>query len=707
MRCLFLLLLPAVLLAGQPRYARLGEFQGQVEVQLSAADPWIAAERNLPLTEATWIRTGSGAQVELEFDEGSVWRLGPNSQGEISDYNRLSTGQRTLLLSLDHGIAWFTGEPRIKDVLMLVVPGAHVTVTRGSRIRITAEANSSQVSVIEGQVRFSSPSAEMDLREGTTAKVEPARQARFFLYSEVPADPLDRWSEDRDKAQANPQSGTHVNAHYGLADLDAAGKWMAVNELGIVWKPEVAQDWAPYQKGRWRYFETLGYTWVSDDAWGWLPYHNGRWARRDNVGWVWQPDESEVFHPAEVYWLRGSNFTGWGPLAPGEQWIPPVGATPPLFYSNGNTTFAAFQPDVRSINPAGFPAPTPELLKTASFVVAPPSPAFLISRLDAARPPLKVGSTRILPSVSGITMGDGPPPLAPPEPAASAPYYPPPTVSDSGVTPPPDGVYPVPVVGIQVIEVPVVMNAPDHPDYSRRPGVSTPGTTPGTTKTTTTQPAPAAPTRPPAGVRGPVATPNAPPPVRQNPTPAPTPVPPASPVSRPPDGPVRIHADPVKPADKKIAAMLPAEQELYRQVLQDVSAPTPNYNRALVDLTAWTRKFPTSSFETDRSYYYVHVYNALGRADKVLETASPLVAARVSLLYPDQQQVLQILFAASTSGQKIAKPDPQQLMTARRAAQQLLEFIPDYFSQRHKPADIDNATWASMRAQVEAVAHLR
>src|ERR1700759_5384058 len=101
MKRLLFLLLPAVMFAAQARYARLGEFQGSVEVQLQAADPWIAAEPNLPLPEATWIRTAAESRLEIEFDEGSVLRLGPDSQIEISDYTRLSTGQRVTLLSLD------------------------------------------------------------------------------------------------------------------------------------------------------------------------------------------------------------------------------------------------------------------------------------------------------------------------------------------------------------------------------------------------------------------------------------------------------------------------------------------------------------------------------------------------------------------------------------------------------------------------------
>lgn len=715
MRLLTLLLvLPAALAAGEPRYARLGEFQGQVEVQLTAADAWMPAERNLPLTELAWMRTGAASRVEIELDDGSDWRLGPDSQGEISDYARLSTGQRVTLLSLDRGTAYYSGQPAGKDVLMLVAPGAQIAVTQGSRIRVSARPGSSQVAVLEGQVRFSSPAAEMDIREGTTARVEPATPSRFFLYPEVTAEPLDRWNEDRDKVQAAPASAAHVTARYGLADLDSGGEWVPTEDLGLVWKPAgVASGWAPYQKGRWRYFEALGYTWVSDDAWGWLPYHNGRWARKDSLGWVWQPAVTAVFHPGEVYWLRGASLAGWGPLAPGETWMAPnLGSPAPEWFTAGNTTFAAFQPDVRTIDPTGFPAPSADQLQAAVFVPALPSPAFLVARLDATRPELSVGSTRVIPSVPGVTFGD-----TPPEPASdlmTAPANdpgPPPVVSDAsgGATPPPDGVYPVPVAAIPVVvevPVPVPVNAPAHPDYARRPvggqsGGGSPAAPVATTPTpSTATPAPAPPVsrqRPPEAA--PVAgnpgnhAPDAPP-VREHPSPTP-PAPREAPKT-----------DPAKSTDidKKAAAPAPAEVEFYRQVLQDVNPATPNYAKALTDLDTWSHQFPYSSFANDRLYYYIHTYNGTGRADKVLDMAAPLVSAGVGNSFRDRQQVLQILVAASASVGKLAKPTAPQLATAKGAAQELLSFLPDYFSPRRKPADVSDAAWSFARTQLETVA---
>src|SRR5438552_10829793 len=105
MKLIAWLLVPAALSAGQARYARLGEFEGHVEVQLQAADSWMAAERNLPLVESSWLRTAASSRLEIEVDEGSAWRLGPDSQGEISDYSRPSTGQRLTLHSLDLDVA--------------------------------------------------------------------------------------------------------------------------------------------------------------------------------------------------------------------------------------------------------------------------------------------------------------------------------------------------------------------------------------------------------------------------------------------------------------------------------------------------------------------------------------------------------------------------------------------------------------------------
>ena len=331
MKRLLLLLLPVALFAGQARYARLGEFEGKVEVQLHPGDPWIAAERNLPLTESAWLRTGASSRLEIEFDEGSAWRLGPESQIEISDYSRLSTGQHFTVLSLDRGVAYFTGEPGSADTLMLVTPGAHVTLLRGARVRLQVDATASRISVIEGVVRLSCPAAELDLREGQTVRVDPANTARFWLDREVPTMDLDRWNEDRDKALAASSSGSHVSQRYGVVDLDGAGEWVQT-ELGAVWKPKVAEGWAPFQNGRWRWYDAVGYTWVSDEVGaGFLIITAAGRARATSVGYGYQPRR-----------LSSSQATFTGSTTRnspgGVRWLQPKTGSPRLPRSSSSTS---------------------------------------------------------------------------------------------------------------------------------------------------------------------------------------------------------------------------------------------------------------------------------------------------------------------------------------------------------------------------------
>jgi hypothetical protein len=392
-----------------------------------------------------------------------------------------------------------------------------------------------------------------------------------------------------------------------------------------------------------------------------LPFHNGRWARKENLGWVWQPAVTAFFRPGEVYWLRGASFTGWGPLAPGELWTPPSpGAIVPQAFPAGSSTYAAFQPDVRAIDPAGFPAPSAEQLQSVVFVPALPSPAFLVSRLDAARPVLQVGSTRVTPSVSGVTFGDTPTQAPDITANAVSDAPPPPAIVTDGslaAPTPPDGAYAVPVAVLPVA-VPVAINSP----------------------------------APQAGQAASPATP--PSAVATNP-----PKPPSH-----PQRPVHDHPPVAGNQGPRVAPMASAELENYRQVLQDVNPAAPNFAKALADLNAWTRNFPVSASQNDRQYYYIHVYNAMGRADQVLDTAAPLVSAGVAASYRDTGQVLQILVAAASSLDSLAKPTAQQFVTGQSAARQLLDFLPGYFSPRSKPANVSDAAWSQARAQLETVA---
>jgi hypothetical protein len=152
-----------------------------------------------------------------------------------------------------------------------------------------------------------------------------------------------------------------------------------------------------------------------------------------------------------VYWVRGAKYAGWGPLAPGEQWDPAdeVNAIPQEFLKV-NTSYAAFEPSVRTIDPTGFKGLPKDPLKDVEFLAALPSPPFAAAKLDAVRPLVNAASLRVKPVVEGVAIDTAPAPRPerrpPPAPAAG------PVVIVTQAAPPPPPV-------TEVVEVPVPVPA--------------------------------------------------------------------------------------------------------------------------------------------------------------------------------------------------------------------------------------------------------
>jgi hypothetical protein len=99
------------------------------------------------------------------------------------------------------------------------------------------------------------------------------------------------------------------------------GDWIRVGNYGPCWRPETAEDWAPYTEGYWAYTD-VGWTWVSHEPFGSIVYHYGRWLLTDR-GWCWVPGAD--WSPAWVSWRTGGDYVGWAPLPPEVPWHPQRG----------------------------------------------------------------------------------------------------------------------------------------------------------------------------------------------------------------------------------------------------------------------------------------------------------------------------------------------------------------------------------------------
>ena len=146
------------------------------------------------------------------------------------------------------------------------------------------------------------------------------------------------------------------------------------------------------------------------------------------------------------------------------------------------------------------------------------------------------------------------------------------------------------------------------------------------------------------------------------------------------------------------------EYDIYNQTLKD----QPNPAALLKDLDTWAQKYPDSDWKDDRLYYYVTAYNGTNQPAKVLEVGSQLMARDLKKVYTDPtagpQQMLTVLYLMSVNALKLPTASPDQLAAGEKAAKQLQEFVPTFFTAANKPAGATDAAWNEGRTTMEKVA---
>jgi len=146
------------------------------------------------------------------------------------------------------------------------------------------------------------------------------------------------------------------------------------------------------------------------------------------------------------------------------------------------------------------------------------------------------------------------------------------------------------------------------------------------------------------------------------------------------------------------------EYDIYNQTLKDQANPAA----LLKDLDTWAQKYPESDYKDDRWYYYIAAYNGTNQPAKVLEVGSQLMARDLKKVYSDPkagpQQVLTVLYMVSVNVLKLPTPSAEQMAGGEKAARQLQEFVPNFFTAANKPAAATDAAWTEGRTTMEKVA---
>lgn len=296
------------------RAARLSYLTGDVTVDHldnTAGDP---AQVNMPLAEGSRLTTGEDGEAEVEFEDGSLVRLTPNSSLGLNVLSVDPAENFHTQMMVLHGLVYAKLHASSKYFYVVDAGGELVTPVANATVRINLDQPPATISVFDGTVQVEhprSPQAEgykKDVRAGEMVTGDASYSGQYSLSQNIDQDSWDEWNRSRDQAAADAALSRTAardnyagDERYGWSDLDANGSWYDVPGQGQVWQPTLAQeaDFDPYGYGSWVAYPGTGYVWASGYSWGWTPFRCGRWSYWNGFGWGWSP-------------VGGCGRRGWG-----------------------------------------------------------------------------------------------------------------------------------------------------------------------------------------------------------------------------------------------------------------------------------------------------------------------------------------------------------------------------------------------------------
>lgn len=298
------------------RAVRLSDVDGQVQLSKNSQTLAESAVANTPLFEGTRVTTGEDGRAEIQFEDGSVARLSPNSSLTLSAL-RGSGANGEAQMTLESGLGYFEMQNSPQSGTMSVKFGDSVVSASGFTVlRIDLDNPPGALAVFSGNAHLERGSAmSVDMHGGESIALSANDESRYTLNETIEPDSWDSWNSDRDQAMtAESAAKTGATQNYSQGsnpawnDLDANGNWYDVPGQGQVWSPYDASNpgWDPYGNGNWGYSPGYGYTWISGYAWGYMPYQCGLWNWYDDFGWGWAPGMGGC----NPWWSGGIGYYG-------------------------------------------------------------------------------------------------------------------------------------------------------------------------------------------------------------------------------------------------------------------------------------------------------------------------------------------------------------------------------------------------------------
>jgi hypothetical protein len=304
---------------------RLVAISGAVSYHATPDAPASVASVNYPLTTGNRIATPARTHATIDIAAGrfyldgasamTVGRLGPGTTAVTLDWGAL------ILRILPGGAG---------QVFVIETPRGRVRADQTGyfEVEVAAETGMVTVSTREGGAQLNET---MVLPPGTRASI--AKDAAPSLDTAAEDDFIRRVAAEIAEAGENKiEAPSHVSPQItGFPEMQRHGLWVASEQYGWVWEPQVMSDWEPFRDGRWVDIAPWGRTWIDNAPWGFAPAHYGNWAKV-NQRWVWVPGNAALTSVTVNGTQTQSSHGGaaWISLGPEE----PVSVAAPVIVNN-------------------------------------------------------------------------------------------------------------------------------------------------------------------------------------------------------------------------------------------------------------------------------------------------------------------------------------------------------------------------------------
>src|SRR5947209_11240600 len=275
------------------RIVRLSFVNGDVQMDRGTGNGYETAILNMPVVYQSHLRSGDDSEAEIEFENGSTFRLTPNTEVSFSELSLTDAGDHITHIRLDHGLAyveWKRSDGAGAD-FQIESNGHIISLKKSSHLRLTADDQQTIIALFNGEANVSGP-GNVDVKGGETLTLDNTEGDRYFLARNIDSGAFDAWDKDRDTARtavaAHKQTQYVSDSAYYGPDLGYYGSWID-SSYGSVWRPNyVGSAWNPYGAGSWAWYPSWGWQWVSAYPWGFVPYHYGSWVYVNGFGYCWR-----------------------------------------------------------------------------------------------------------------------------------------------------------------------------------------------------------------------------------------------------------------------------------------------------------------------------------------------------------------------------------------------------------------------------------